>query len=197
MVDLGLYNFVKSNLALGKSKADISDVLIKGGNNQTVIDEIFNAIDNNLAPLTASQNTSQSITVPQSQVATQNILNSNNRPIIITVVCLYLLIATADSILQTISLVASVASSTNAHMNYGYTGISFLIQIVGLIAVAGYWMMRKWGVYLYTLAFVSSFTLFLAEFYQFSLTNFVSPAISYIVPLGIVVVGYYYLNLMA
>lgn len=154
MADLGLYNFIKSQLANGTPKESIVGMLEKNGTSQEAIGAAFAAVETGAPPDlpatgTISQSRSTAITVA-------------SRPMAVTIVCVILGVEWLLSALAVFGIMSVIGLALVSNPSGGGLGAflvltpALLILIPGLAVIYGYWKMRRWGVQLYTLIFVFS-----------------------------------------
>ena len=85
-------------------------------------------------------------------IETQDASKIVKRPLIITIICIVLFISYLFGFFSLL-----IPDARNAvTQQYGASVIAFTVLsgIVGLVAIIGYWKMRKWGVYLYCASIV-------------------------------------------
>jgi hypothetical protein len=130
-----------------------------------------------------------------SQVIKNNIPESGGRPTIITVLCGYFFVSWILSILSTIGIITSL-HITSYSLNLtgfslqGWLGIIF--SFIYVISIFGYWAMKKWGVYLYT---VLAILLAILSFVTTKTISFFF-ILSLILPIFVIWAGLKHLNRM-
>lgn len=148
MVDLGLYNFIQNEIAKGRQKDDIVAQLVQGGNKPEVVEEAYAAVLSGASPVPA----------PVLTHATVAVTKTGERPPIITAACAALSILLALNLAQVALLVIALtaASATGARLSFasldilGVLGlVTITMQLLAFVIIYGYWMMRRWAVYLY------------------------------------------------
>ena len=107
---------------------------------------------------------------------------ANKRPVIVTVICIIGFIGA----LFTIPLLFSSVASQIGAWYPPYLGISAL---VGIISFVGFWLMRLWGLYLYTSMFILNQIVLIVM-------HVWSP-IAIILPLVILVIGFCFRSRMS
>lgn len=201
MTDLGLYNFIKNSLAQGKSKEEISSILAKGNWNQADIDEAFMSVASNISPVSINQSDPAPITV-QSQKIERTIIISE-RPAIITALCGYFFVMWVQTYIGYFRYGNYIFDMLGSIFKPGVLNsqtITYLISGVAVfVGVIGYWFMKKWAVYLYTLGIVIYFYL---TFSQINLRYFNSDYAFMIflmvwLPVVMITVGFGYLKRMS
>ncbi len=70
-------------------------------------------------------------------------MSTQKRPLIISVICILFIVYSI------VSMIFSYKTISNNSVPYWDLLLSLTIHIVGFIAIAGIWAMRKWGVFLY------------------------------------------------
>jgi hypothetical protein len=179
MVDLGLFNFIKNEIAKGSTKEQIVTKLTNGGNSPESIGEAYEAVINNTPP----------ISVAKTPISFIN-KHRGERPTAITIICFILAISIVAGLIQSALLFIFFIFNP---IGVGIIIIlSLILQLLPFAVLYGYWMMRKWGVYLYGFIFVLSFVLSMGK----ALTT-ASGIVSSIVSLLILGVGVQYLSDMS
>lgn len=110
---------------------------------------------------------------------------SHRRPVLITILCVLAIGATVISF----PLLAYRASLVAERQGVGYAIQLALSLHATVISLIGYWKMRRWGVYLYTAAFVLGSGWGLATGASFTIAGVVTP-------LGIIALGLCYIRRM-
>ena len=75
---------------------------------------------------------------------------SQKRPLIITIICIIGFI-TALLVILRLLFIPEVATKLREIYGKQFVPAAISLVVIGLIALIGFWKMRKWGVYLYTL----------------------------------------------
>ena len=105
---------------------------------------------------------------------------ANRRPAIITIICI---LGFAGVALSSFGYLIPVSRELLIQ-KYGVLGssISAISLIFILASLIGYWQMRKWGVYIYSIGFVIgvAYSIFIGEYY----------ILSYIIPLAVIIAGF-------
>lgn len=131
------------------------------------------------------------------RIIENNLSGSGDRPTIITVLCGYFFIAWSLSIINLIGLTASLPEG--ATFSFNLTGFSLkgifalVLSFSYIVSVFGYWLMKKWSVYLYAVLVILSViitlvTLKTITFFFFS---------SLVLPAIMVWMGFKYLDRMS
>ncbi len=116
--------------------------------------------------------------------------SKSQRPIIITVVCLFLLLGLL--VLLSSFVISSVRDQIVAQYGSFFLVWMGLQVVIGAGALVGFWRMQKWGLYLYALNFV------LGIVATFIFSHPVDgQAIGFVIPLIVLGIGYYYRDQMA
>ncbi len=125
---------------------------------------------------------------------TTNMVNMG-RPTIITVLCGYFFVSWC---LKTVSWLV-IFLQTSGKISFNFSGIGQLSFWVGLIvstfiiiSIFGYWLMRKWGVYLYTAVIVFNFVYLLFRLGSFPMILF----LGFLLPIVVIIVGFLHLEKM-
>lgn len=111
--------------------------------------------------------------------------NMTQRPTLITVVCIIAFVSFLLGVLAMPSIYGRLTATYGAW--YGPVWIASLCLSVA--ALIGYWMMKRWGVYLYTAAFLGGTILGVVKGMPFTLLGVV-------VPIGVCAVGFLNLKKM-
>jgi hypothetical protein len=109
---------------------------------------------------------------------------SGVRPTTITVLCGYFFISWILSILNTVGILTLLPG--NATFSFNLTGfsvqgwISMIFSLLYVVSIFGYWLMKKWSVYLYAILIVlliifGLFTIKTVNFFFF--TSLILPAV--------------------
>lgn len=117
-------------------------------------------------------------------ITKNNISEFASRPTIITVLCGYFFISWILSILNTVGILTSLPG--NATFSFNLTGfsvqgwISMIFSLLYVVSIFGYWLMKKWSVYLYAILVVlliifGLFTIKTVNFFFF--TSLILPAV--------------------
>ena len=143
-------------------------------------------------PFSISEGEEEQILKPSEQEDRNNLFVS--RPTIITVLCGYFFVGWCLNIINWF-----VVLFRSSNVSFNLTGFGTLRGWVGLIiscllviAIFGYWFMRKWGVYLYTGIIVFNIVYILFKLRPFS------PIVllSFLLPIAVIIIGFKYLNRM-
>ena len=87
----------------------------------------------------------------------ENNNSSQKRPLIITIICIIGFISAPLFILRLL-FIPEVATKLTEIYGKQFVPATILLAVIGLIALIGFWKMRKWGVYLYTLMAILGIT---------------------------------------
>ena len=156
MTDLGLYNFIKNELAKGRTKDDIVAQLVQSGNKPDVVEETYTAVSNGVAPVPVSLKQS-------SPIALAARTYGGERPQAITIACVLLTVVLVFVLVQLmlvsglVAMILSTGGKTTLAtlIALGRVGLlSIVLQLLLFAVIYGYWMMRRWGVYLYMTVFL-------------------------------------------
>lgn len=117
------------------------------------------------------------------------------RPTIITVICGYFFISWS---LTLIALLRILSQTKDISLNLSSFGslsgfVSFLISILIFASIFGYWMARKWGVYLYTAVNIFTFIYLLLKLNSYGYLPWdIFSAIFWgsILPIFVIIVGF-------
>ena len=90
----------------------------------------------------------------------------NKRPLIITIICIFYFIFLG---LLPFIITPKIIAEVEGKYGQGFAAFSITYAIILFIAMIGYWCMKNWGVYLFTLATIFCF---IGEKYWFSNTSF-------------------------
>lgn len=99
----------------------------------------------------------------------------NTRPTAITVICILGFIGSALSVLGIMAVSAAMALAPGKIPSFLLPWM-IVSTIVGLISLIGYWMMKKWGVLLYTSFFVINQIILVAT-HNFGIFGLIIPLI--------------------
>lgn len=110
--------------------------------------------------------------------------DTSERPILITGLC----VIGIGALLLTLPFIPSMAATfTESYSWYAPVWVSSLL--ITFVSLVGYWLMRRWGVYLYTTAFLVGTALGIVAGLPFTVRGVV-------VPLGVIAVGAVYFRRM-
>ncbi len=193
MTDLGLFNFIKNAITQGKSKEEINSILFKAGLNQTDINQIYTDIQNNNVPVI---NTTGENPTRMSRASTF----SSSRPTLITVLCGYFFVSWILSLINWLVFIISLSQITDASITPSFSLSSLpnlLISLGILIAIFGYWNMKKWGVYLYIASQIALIIYLFINIHNPSGAAIVSIIIGLLLPITTIGTGLKYLEQMS
>lgn len=125
---------------------------------------------------------------------------SDSRPVIITALCGYCFISWILSLINLMVLAVTLSQSSSASFSPSFSTTSvpgFVISLAAIIAVFGYWGMKKWGVYLYTISEVALVVYLLANSHGFNETVAFSLIIGLLLPIVVIYTGFKYLAYMS
>lgn len=198
MADLGLYNYIQNAQSSGKTKEEITEQLVRGGNSPDAIEDAFAAVETQSSPAAPAQAplsvSSRAETEPRHRW-------SQERPTIITVGCIiwsFILIVDLVRVVLIgwVILMAEFSSGQTASPLALALGFLFPLVMIGFdfVIVYGYWMMRRWAVYAYTFLFVCTFVLSIGVIAQNPLALI---SIANLVAIGMIAAGFHYIEEMS
>lgn len=123
------------------------------------------------------------------------------RPIIITIICGYFFISWGLTLIRFLRLLGQVEDISLNFTSFGSLSgvISFLVSTLIFISIFGLWMVRKWGVYLYTAVNIFIFVYLLLKLNSYGMPfGDIFSAIFWgsILPIFVIIVGFMNLNRM-
>lgn len=193
MTDLGLFNFIKNAITQGKSREEINSILFKAGLNQTDINQVYIDIQNNNVPVI---NTTEENSTRMSRALTSN----SNRPTMITVLCGYFFVSWILSLINWLVFIISLSQATGTSITPSFSLNSLpnlLISLGILIAIFGYWNMKKWGVYLYIASQIALIIYLFINVHNPSGAVIVSIIVGLLLPITTIGTGLKYLEQMS
>lgn len=131
------------------------------------------------------------------RIVESNVLVPGERPTIITALCGYFFVSWSLNIISTVGRLAALPES--AKISFNLTGFplkgvyALVISLLIVVSVFGYWLMKKWGVYLYTVSIIFSVIFALVTIKTISFLF----VLSLILPAVMIFTGFKYLNRMS
>ena len=116
---------------------------------------------------------------------TGHLPSSPLRPILITIIC----VIGIGAVLLSLPAIPRMATVLRESYGAWYVVVWVISLLITVVSLVGYWLMRRWGVYLYVTTFVAGTALGLAAGLPFTLP-------SVIVPLAISAIGAAYFRRM-
>lgn len=129
-----------------------------------------------------------------SQIEKNEVAYSGIRPTIITVLCGYFFVSWILNIINIVGILSTVKSKLTLNLT-GFsmnTSLAIIISLLYVTSVFGYWLMKKWGVFLYTAVvilsiIISATTIKTLNFFFFS---------ALFLPIIMILFGFKYLSQM-
>tara|TARA_Y100000310_G_C20609392_1_gene777214 strand:+ start:528 stop:965 length:438 start_codon:yes stop_codon:yes gene_type:complete len=122
----------------------------------------------------------------------QNVVVESARPVLITLVCGYFFINLIDIILKIVVLSFRIPGASFSLDQWWYQ----LIIIGTFIGMLGYWYMRKWGVYLYSLSVIVAFGYALSQMWPMPFSELIYSVLGSAISFFTIIVGFMYLKYM-
>ena len=135
--------------------------------------------------------------IDNASIITNNISEPGNRPTFITVLCGYFFISWILTLINIIVVLTSFQQ--NQTLSFSFTGfpaqgwLGIILSLIYIISIFGYWLMKKWGVYLFAVLVV---LLVVINFFTVKTINF-SFIAALILPIVVIWAGFKYLDRMA
>jgi hypothetical protein len=200
MVDLGLFNYIKNALSQGKSKDEIKEMLSHGKVPPAEVESAIRDVEQDNVPMAIYQSPAMKL-----DATVVPIIHPKVRPLFITLLCGYYLITwlmvivtliislVLFAITDTLSTSVAISYFTNMKLE---TMIALAYFIFSVIAISGFWDMKRWAVFLYFIIVGGMLTY---EFMTYALTvdKAIILTVTYFVPVLTVLTGFRYLKRMS
>lgn len=122
------------------------------------------------------------------------------RPVLITIICGYFFV---NWVMYVIKILLFSLLYSQIKVSWTFSKFSSLEEAIPIImaaiifvAIIGLWQMRKWGILLYALANVASFSYVLYGLWPNDFMAIAPTAAGYLFPLFVIISGFYYFKKM-